>query len=200
MFAYCGNNPVFREDSNGDLWNVVFGAALGGIIAGVSKAIECAKRGDSVEQIVGQALVSAACGAVGGALAATGIGLGGQILIGASLGAAESAVTQTISTGTVDMGTLALDTISGAVGGAAGGAGASHGSKFMAHHREQFVKNIGLHGFDKALSKFAKQTWKWTKSNLLEATASGVIKAALGNKLSTFLINVTEEEFGRLIQ
>ena len=143
--------------------------------------------------------MSAACGAVGGALAATGIGLGGQILIGAALGATESAVNQKISTGTIDRGKLVLDTVSGMVGGAAGGPGASHGNKFMAHHRKQFINNIGLHGFDKALSKFAKQTWKWTKSNLLEATASGVMKAAIGNKFSTFLIDATGEAFGGIM-
>ena len=31
MFAYCGNNPVVRTDSEGEFW-VAIGAAIGAII------------------------------------------------------------------------------------------------------------------------------------------------------------------------
>ena len=30
-FAYCGNNPLSRIDDEGEFWNIVIGAALGGI-------------------------------------------------------------------------------------------------------------------------------------------------------------------------
>ena len=33
LFAYCGNNPVSRIDNNGDIWNVVAGAVIGGLTA-----------------------------------------------------------------------------------------------------------------------------------------------------------------------
>ena len=35
MFAYCENNPIMRTDANGDVWNLVIGAAVGAI-AGVA--------------------------------------------------------------------------------------------------------------------------------------------------------------------
>ena len=39
MFAYCGNNPVFREDDGGEVWNIVIGAAIGGITSFVSGVV-----------------------------------------------------------------------------------------------------------------------------------------------------------------
>lgn len=32
MFAYCGNNPVIREDKGGEFWNIVIGAAVGAVV------------------------------------------------------------------------------------------------------------------------------------------------------------------------
>ena len=191
MFAYCGNNPISREDTSGELWHVAFGAALGGIISGTVKLIECVKSGDSFGETVGQVLVSAACGAVGGALAATGIGVVGQAVIGGVLGATESAVNQLIDNGSIDTRTLLVDTASGVFGGIAGGKGASCGSKFMSYHRGQFLKNVGLEGLDSAFSKLSRHTWQWAKSNLATATALGVGKAFLGNKLSNYGMNGT---------
>ena len=183
MFAYCGNNPMLREDDEGKLWNVVAGAVIGGLLGGVSKAIECVANGESVEKVIAQVLVSTACGAIGGALAATGIGLVGQGVIGGVLGAAESAVNQLISTGEINSTRLAIDTVSGAAGGLIGGKGAAHGHKFMAYHRKQFVKNASIEGLSEAIIKFGKHTWKWTKSNLKGATYWGVIRAFVGNKV-----------------
>ena len=182
MFAYCGNNPISRADTQGTLWHVAFGAILGGVISGVSKAWECIKDGDSIEEIIKQTLVSTACGAVGGALAATGIGVGGQVIIGAALGAVESAANQMIDDGEVNMGRVFLDTCAGAIGGLAGGNGASFGSKFMDYHRKQFAKNIGLDGIGTALTKLVKHTAKWAQSNLAVDTTLGVLKATFGNK------------------
>ena len=76
MFAYCGNNPVARVDLKGEWWNVVIGAVVGGLIGAISTAVQ----GGSKTEI----LVSAACGAVSGALAATGLGgVVGQMAVGA---------------------------------------------------------------------------------------------------------------------
>ena len=76
MFAYCGNNPVSREDDGGTWWNNAIGAVVGGIVSGITTAIN----GGSGWEI----LVSAGCGAVSGALSATGCGgVWGQAAIGA---------------------------------------------------------------------------------------------------------------------
>ena len=43
MFAYCGNNPVSREDDGGEFWNFVVGAVVGAVIATVSTAVDAVK-------------------------------------------------------------------------------------------------------------------------------------------------------------
>ena len=83
MLAYCGNNPVSRQDEGGEWWNVVIGAVVGGVVNAVSTWAS----GGSAKEIV----VSAACGAVSGAVAATGVGgLAGQMLVGAATSAIDS--------------------------------------------------------------------------------------------------------------
>ena len=32
LFAYCGNNPISRADSNGFFWHIVAGAVVGGLM------------------------------------------------------------------------------------------------------------------------------------------------------------------------
>ena len=185
LYAYCGNNPVSRKDDGGKFWHIVAGAALGGILAGVATAISCVANGDDLEKAVGKILVSTACGAIGGALAATGIGVAGQMIIGGVLGAAESAANQMIDTGSIDPVELGIATVSGVVGGFTGGNGAAHGKKFMTYHRKEFVKNMRSSGLDTAFTKYVKHTWNWTKQNLRTGTFTGVGLAFLGNKATS---------------
>ena len=86
LFAYCGNNPVIREDKGGEFWNVVIGAVVGGVVSGaIAAATSYAKTG-KVDW--GSVAINAAVGAVGGAVAATGLGALAQ----AGLTAATSGV------------------------------------------------------------------------------------------------------------
>ena len=200
MFAYCGNNPIIRADTGGELWHVVFGAALGGLVSGGLKLIDCMRSGDSLRETVGQVLVSTACGAVGGALAATGIGIVGQAVIGGALGATESIANQLIDNGSIDRRTLLTDTAAGVLGGVSGGNGASYGSKFMSHHRNQFLKNVGTEGLDSAISKLSKHTWKWAKQHLQKATAAGITQAVIGNKVASYGIQGVLNTCDRLVE
>jgi len=153
---------------------------------------------DSIGKTVSKVLVSTVCGAAGGALAATGIGVVGQTIIGGVLGAAESAASQMIDSGSIDSQKLIVDTAAGMLGGAVGGKGASHGSKFMSYHRNEFLKNVTTEGVDVALSKFWKHTWKWAKSNLLQSTMEGVSKAFLGSRVAECKRNVTINIYDRI--
>ena len=83
MFAYCGNNPVIASDPNGNWFIVVIGGITGAVVSGITTAIQ----GGSQKEI----LLSALCGALSGAFAATGAGgLLGQIVAGAVLSAVDS--------------------------------------------------------------------------------------------------------------
>ena len=73
LFAYCGNNPVSRTDSNGHFWNVVIGATVGGLVSGITTAIDSFTSTGSVDW--GAVGISTAVGAVSGGVAATGLGV-----------------------------------------------------------------------------------------------------------------------------
>ena len=86
MFAYCGNNPVAREDERGKFWNVVIGATIGALISAATTAIDSYTTTGSIDwAAVG---ISAAVGAISGGVAATGLGT----IVQASISAAASAL------------------------------------------------------------------------------------------------------------
>jgi MFS family permease len=85
LFAYCGNSPVARIDSNGNYWNVIIGAVVGGVVSAINTAISGGSRGEI--------LLSAALGVASGAFAATGLGgVGGQMIAGAIASGIDSGV------------------------------------------------------------------------------------------------------------
>ena len=91
-YAYCGNNPVSREDTEGEFWNILIGAAIGAIAGAVSSVVAQVANSESVNwAAVG---ISAASGAVTGAINAAVPGMGAlatgvvQGIVGASTYAA----------------------------------------------------------------------------------------------------------------
>ena len=71
-YAYCGNNPIERIDSEGEFWNVIVGA-IGGAIFG---ALDAASNEDvSISDIIKGALVGAVTGAAVGATLGIGLGI-----------------------------------------------------------------------------------------------------------------------------
>ena len=98
MFAYCGNNPVSREDESGEFWltAVIISAVVAGAIsAAADAAIQAATTG---EIDPGQVLIAGVSGAIsgacalipGGAFATTAISIG----VNAALNAGSYAVNQ----------------------------------------------------------------------------------------------------------
>ena len=87
MFAYCGNNPVAREDMSGHFWNVVGGAVVGAFIGVVSQAISNFIDGKSITDGLGKAVFT---GALGGGL--TALCPGSSTLISVGMSAAESII------------------------------------------------------------------------------------------------------------
>ena len=127
LFAYCGNNPVSRADSNGQFWHLVVGGVIGGIIGAISSA---ASGGDVVDILIG-----AAAGAAGGVIAASGAGVVVQALGSAAISMTSNAASQVNhivqdETGATefDVGDMLFDGAVGLVCGARGGNGASYGN------------------------------------------------------------------------
>ena len=51
LFSYCDNNPVTREDDGGELWNVVVGAVVGGVLGSVGEVISQVATGTSLKDV-----------------------------------------------------------------------------------------------------------------------------------------------------
>ena len=115
MFAYCGNNPVSRADDGGEFWHIIAGAVVGAAVSFASSILGDIIAGKEVDLI--GAGISAAFGAVGGALAATGFGAVVQIVGGAALAGAENIVEQGREDGfnNIDYGEVAINAVIGGI-------------------------------------------------------------------------------------
>ena len=185
LFAYCGNNPVSRADSNGQFWNTVIGAVAGAIVGGISAALS---KTDVTAGIVSGALSGAVSGAaVDIAIATGGAGLvafAAVTLASGAGGAASSYVNQRMngkSHDEVDWTTVAIDGVWGAVGGALSFGTADVGGKMC----KTLAENLSLKGkalLSQAGSDFATTftiaagTWlNGTKMNLLREGKAAVM-------------------------
>jgi len=101
LYAYCDNNPVVREDGDGEFWTaILIGAAIGAVInASVSVISQKITRRNVNWVEVG---ISAVAGALSGAIATTGIGALGAGAINAAIDGTEYLVTQSINGEAID--------------------------------------------------------------------------------------------------
>ena len=125
MFAYCENNPVMKEDRDGEVPHIVIGAVVGAVI---SSAVELGGQllaGQPLQDInwkkVGMAALS---GAAGGALAATGVGLIGQVAGNVGIGVVSYMANSRIDGEDITAEGIVKNALVGAVTGVIGGAGA----------------------------------------------------------------------------
>ena len=194
MFAYCGNNPACRTDESGEFWNVVIGAAVGAIINfGVSVASQCLDGGwKNIDwRRVG---LSAAAGAISGALAATGIPVGGQMIANGVIGAVSAGVDTYLETdGTATLSKYITKTVTGGLIGVAGGALGNNGTgtKHLSNHAGQLlskswgaVRNLrsnGLKATAKAIGKASSYYYSQIATASFQAGKAAVIPIALSN-------------------
>ena len=170
LFAYCDNNPVIRADSSGEIWHIVIGAVVGGLVNGAIKAVSNLIEGKKVTDGLGTAILS---GAASGALASTGVGIGVMIIGNASISMAENAANQIIANKgfeNFDAVSVMIDGVAGGISGAIGGAGT--GSKHLTNLGKQTVKRsvkttvhkgikAGIRGTKKAFVYYSKNTVKY---------------------------------------
>ena len=123
LYAYCDNNPIIREDKEGEFWNFVVGAVVGAAIGATTQIISNVASGNNWTDGVGTA---EATGAASGLLAASGVGLAGAVVGNAAISMAGNAANQVIENGgfeDFDAVDMLVDGAAGAVSGAIGGSG-----------------------------------------------------------------------------
>ncbi len=120
LFAYCGNSPVSRADTNGGFWHIVVGAAVGAVIGAVSSIVGQAVSGNKINWA--EVGVSAASGAITGAVttACPGMGAIATGIVHGAVGAGTYAATELVNGRTPTVaGTLAAGITSGVLAGGA---------------------------------------------------------------------------------
>ena len=118
LYAYCDNNPVIRADHGGDFWHIVAGAAIGGLIGGISSIVGQAVSGQKINWA--EVGVSAASGALTGAITAACPGMGAVAtgIVHGVVGAGTHVATELVNGRTPTVaGTLAAGVTSGVLAG-----------------------------------------------------------------------------------
>ena len=144
LYHYAGNNPVKYTDPDGRFLHIVIGAAIGGTVAAaVSAATQYAKDGKIDRNKV---LLAAAGGAISGGLAASGVGLVGQVLVNGCISLTQDAVTQFVfedkNLSDADYLELGMSFVTGCAAGWLGGKGADS-SHIMASSTRQLLHRMG---------------------------------------------------------
>ena len=200
MWAYCGNNPVNRYNIDGDFWHIVIGAAVGAVVGFASSVVSDLLSGKELAEVDwAGAGISAVTGALGGALTASGAGIGLQIAGSAAIAAAGNAADQIrgIANGSkdsFDVGSMMLDAFVGGICGAISGPGASAvpgsgGQKQMINLGKATVKrtvNATKHGGLKKGVQEAIKAAKYYRKSTVKITKNLFSKQVAASQLLNF--------------
>ena len=112
-FTYCDNNPTVRVDSDGAFWNVVIGAAVGGVLGATTQVI--VQGGVHNKKELFKVVISGVSGAVGGGLGACGLPLVWSVVSDTGIAFATSLglelVDNNYKLGDVDWFEIGVDTV-----------------------------------------------------------------------------------------
>ena len=170
MFAYCGNNPVSREDDGGEFWNFVVGAAVGGLVGGVVSAVTAYAQTGKIDW--GAVAINAAVGAAGGLIAASGLGTVCQAGLTAVISGGGNFAEQVYSKGikNVNKADVVCSTL---IGGGTSLLGSVAG-KLLGGKIEKAGSALLNKGKDKLLSGMVRQAVGQSHSKLLRQGANYV--------------------------
>ena len=197
MFAYCGNNPVMGVDSNGDFWNVLAGAIVGGAINFVSATISEIIEGDfDYSKDISKIVLSTAIGAAeGAALAACPTAC---VTISAFASAADTALCGIIDGD--DIRHIVTDSIiSGTLGAVVGSGGSDflEGGNLLNDAAKSFGK-LYKKGIHPTVKKSGKKTIKQAGKYIGHSYASGQIEDVMYGGIEQFASFTTNKIIDRL--
>ncbi|MDE6441961.1 MAG: RHS repeat-associated core domain-containing protein [Clostridia bacterium] len=147
------------------------GGAVGGTIGGLTNAYVASKNGEDVFEAFADGLFSGTVtGSISGAVAASPIGLGGQILINTALSTGQYCVETLISGDEFSYLELAISLFSGVVSGYLGGSGAmSVGNELGASFALNRVVKAGVSNFNTLLKPILKSSIGTILGNLIHS-------------------------------
>ena len=186
LYAYCDNNPVMRVDTGGQIWITLgimaAGGGIGMVIGAASSAItQYMFNGEINWKSVGVAAVG---GFVSGAVAASPLGLTGQIGVGAAVGAVSYVAGCKVNGSALKVDELAVSAAAGAVSGGIGGSGAnqykalSNTIKTASKTTARFTRLISTKGSASLAAKRIAEAKMWRDTVLKGTTWISSIKFA----------------------
>ena len=157
---------------------MVVGFCVGFFVGGIVSAVSQYINEGEVEWYV--ALVDAASGAIGGAIAATPIGLGASVAVNSALGAATYMAEQGVKGEEITALGLVAGTAGGAVSGLIGGSGADAGNLGQAW--ESTAKSIAREQRRANVEYAAKQIARYTSERILikKTIATAIVRFTAG--------------------
>ncbi len=182
LYIYCDHNPVMRVDEDGEFWHIVVGAVIGIAAKYVCDVVDNLMDGKSGLEILTphSSVVDYVAAGASGALAATGVGLVGQIAGNAAISSIQETTHQLFDdTAGVNLVDIAVNTVGGAISGVAGGAGASLGnSKTAMTLGKQLTKRVfGRGEWGKAFSYYFKNMKNGAGKSIYSGLLQGILQA-----------------------
>ncbi len=186
LYAYCDNNPVMRVDNSGEFWNILIGAGagllVGGVVSIVSQIIDAEAPSIISGEFWAHVGVAAGTGAISGGLAASGVGLVGQIVGNGILGAFSAAADTAIyDKGNTSVESYLLRATEGATIGSIAGIFGGKGSASK-HVTKSFKRALGNGNWSYYFTQIKTQA----KYDGIKAI-SGIVKATVPTVTKAFL-------------
>ena len=188
-YAYCANDPVNLEDSDGQCPHIVVGALGGAVVGAVINGGIALAHGQTGREFWGAVAGGAISGAITGTVAAA---TGGASLIngvlynamgGALGGFMGSAASQKISNGTIDGTLLLVDTGAGALSGALTG-----GIKTkIANSAQSIEANYNSSASQRAIRKEVTREAKMSGLPVAGKSTQAAIKQEVAERTSDFI-------------
>lgn len=142
LYAYCDNNPVMRVDSSGAVWHLVVGAAVGVATQFVADVGIGLATGNSFGEVIASlSPVDYVSAAIGGAIAASGIGVAGAVVANAALGGTTYLANCSYKGVEANTNDFIASTAIGGVAGLIGGSGANGKNMRGVYRRSKQVIN-----------------------------------------------------------
>ncbi|MFT8889680.1 MAG: glycoside hydrolase domain-containing protein [Ethanoligenens sp.] len=192
-YAYANDNPINNVDPSGKFVQILIGAAIGALIGGgLDAASQIAT--NVIEHKTwyninaGEVLVNMGTGALSGALAGTGVGILGSVLLNAGLSEGNYVATNAVKGDANTLSGSIIATSLGAVGGGIGGEGMLKNSdvQFYLQNREwiKLLNNgwdLGGDMLQQIFSKLYRQDVKVTAETDTASSIVGVIENLFSN-------------------